>query len=124
MSSIFRKKKPNVHLVTFQKEERDFSITTLYKDYPISKTKLHWESQSTISIDSPTAKNYLEFQSLGYTILFFARVKKHIEGETAPFLFLGQAKSLIEWKGERPISMIWELEYAMPSAFFEEARMG
>jgi superfamily II DNA or RNA helicase/HKD family nuclease len=116
-------KKIYVHLVTFQKEERDFSITTLYKDYPISKTKLHWESQSTISIDSQTAKNYFEFQKLGYTILFFARVNKNIEGETAPFLFLGQAKSLIEWKGERPISMIWELEHPMPSAFFEEAKM-
>ncbi|XDD47187.1 DUF3427 domain-containing protein [Leptospira sp. WS39.C2] len=112
-----------IHLVTFQKEERDFSLTTLYKDYPISKTKIHWESQSKISMDSPTAKNYLNFEQLGYTILFFARVKKSIEGETAPFLFLGPAKSLLETSGERPMSMIWELQYPMPSAFFEEAKM-
>jgi len=111
-----------IHLVTFRKEEKDFSPTTRYQDYPISRTKLHWESQSTIAQESATGKNYLNFIESGYTILFFARLEKKIDGQTAPFLFLGPAKDLLSYQGGRPISMVWELEYPIPSALFEEAR--
>ena len=114
--------KTYIHLVTFRKDERDFSPTTRYKDYPISRSLLHWESQSRITRDSPTGLNYKNFLDRGYTILFFARVDKRVDGETAPFLFLGPAKSLISFEGDRPITMTWELQYPMPAEMFEEAR--
>ncbi|TFH85955.1 DUF3427 domain-containing protein [Billgrantia azerbaijanica] len=111
-----------VHLVTFQKDERDFSPTTRYRDYPISRTLLHWESQSNTTQASATGQNYLHHKERGYTILFFARLTKRIEGETAPFIFLGPAKALKSYQGDRPIAMTWELEYPMPAELFEEAR--
>ncbi|WP_221766015.1 DUF3427 domain-containing protein [Halomonas nitroreducens] len=111
-----------IHLVTFQKDERDFSPTTRYRDYPISRTLLHWESQSNTAQASGTGQNYLHFEERGYTILFFARLTKRIDGETAPFLFLGPAKSLKSYQGDRPIAMTWELEHPMPAALFEAAR--
>jgi superfamily II DNA or RNA helicase/HKD family nuclease len=111
-----------IHLVTFRKEERDFSPTTRYQDYPISPRLLHWESQSTTSRDSPTGQNYIHFREKGYTILFFARADKKIDGETAPFVFLGPASNLLSYSGDRPIAMTWELEYPMPAALFEEVR--
>ncbi|MGB0580732.1 MAG: DUF3427 domain-containing protein, partial [Limisphaerales bacterium] len=111
-----------LHLVTFRKEERDFSPTTRYHDYPISPTILHWESQARTAQESDTGQNYIHFQELGYTILFFARLEKEIDGETAPFLFLGPARSLQSYEDNRPIKMIWELEHAMPAEFYESAR--
>jgi superfamily II DNA or RNA helicase len=111
-----------VHLVTFRKSEEDFSPTTRYLDYPISRTELHWESQSNTSQRSATGQNYLHFRERGYTVLFFARLEKRIHGETAPFLFLGPAKRLISAQGDRPIAMVWELEHPMPAVLFEEAR--
>ncbi|AFL75925.1 DUF3427 domain-containing protein [Thiocystis violascens] len=114
--------KAYIHLVTFQKDDRDFSPTTRYRDYPISPSQLHWESQSTATQDSATGQNYIHFQERGYTVLFFARLQKRIDGETAPFLFLGPAKSLLAYQGERPIQMTWELRHPMPAALFEEAR--
>ncbi|MDI5921321.1 DUF3427 domain-containing protein [Halomonas sp. LR5S13] len=111
-----------IHLVTFQKDEGDFSPTTRYRDYPISRRLLHWESQSTVTQESPTGQNYLHFEERGYTILFFARLTKRIEGETAPFIFLGPAKALKGYQGDRPIAMTWELEYPMPAELFEDAR--
>jgi superfamily II DNA or RNA helicase len=111
-----------VHLVTFNKEEKDFSPTTRYRDYPISQTQLHWESQSTITQKSTTGQNYIHFQGRNFTILFFARLAKRFNGETSPFIYLGPAKELLSFEGNRPISMVWELQYGMPAALFEEAR--
>lgn len=111
-----------VHLVTFQKDEKDFSPTTRYRDYPISAKQLHWESQSNTTQESPTGQNYIHFQENGYTILFFARFTKQIDGETSPFLFLGPAKNLLSYEGNRPIAMVWELTYPMPASLYEEAR--
>jgi hypothetical protein len=111
-----------VHLITFRKSEQDFSPTTQYRDYPISSTQLHWESQSTVTQASNTGQNLLHFKKRGYTILFFARLEKRVEDETAPFIFLGAAKDLISAEGDRPISMVWELSHEIPAALFEDAR--
>ncbi|MCZ8157026.1 MAG: DUF3427 domain-containing protein [Leptospira sp.] len=116
-------KKVYIHLVTFHKDEKSFSATTSYNDYPISRTKLHWQSQSSGTIEGVAGQNYLQFRERGYTILFFARLAKKMEGETSPFLYLGPAKELLSYHGERPISMEWELEYPMPATFFEDAKM-
>ena len=122
---VFHNSKLNTyaHLVTFRKVEQDFSPTTLYKDYPISRARLHWESQSTATQLTPTGQNYIHFKERNCTILFFARVEKKIDGITAPFIYLGPASDLISYEGERPISMVWELEYPMPAALFEDARL-
>ncbi|NCC61587.1 MAG: DUF3427 domain-containing protein [Verrucomicrobiae bacterium] len=110
------------HLVTFHKVEQEFSPTTLYKDYLISRTRLHWQSQSSTTQESETGQNYIHFAERGYTVLFFARVDKKVHGETAPFIYLGPANDLIMYEGNRPISMVWELKYPIPAALFEEAR--
>jgi hypothetical protein len=116
-------RKVYLHLVTFRKEENDFAPTTRYHDYLISPTRLHWQSQSQTTRASQTGRNYIGFRERGYTILFFARQEKRIEGETAPFLFLGEASELVSYEGDRPITMIWDLAHPVPAAFFEEARI-
>lgn len=110
-----------IHLITFRKDNRVFSPTTRYRDYPISTKKLHWESQSTTTQSSTTGQNYLHFKERGYTILFFARLERKLDGETAPFFYLGPAEDLLSAEGERPIRMIWKLEYPMPAKLLEEA---
>jgi superfamily II DNA or RNA helicase len=111
-----------IHLVTFRKDERVFSPTTRYRDYPISERQLHWESQSTTTQHSATGQNYLNFRARGYTILFFARLERKIDRETAPFLYLGPANRLLSAEGDRPIRMVWELAYPMPALLLEDAR--
>lgn len=110
-----------IHLVTFRKDDRFFSPTTRYRDYPISAKKLHWESQSTTSQNSTTGQNYLHFKERGYTILFFARVERQVDGETVPFVYLGPAKALLSAESDRPIRMVWELEYPIPAILLEGA---
>ena len=112
-----------LHLVTFKKEDRDFAPTTRYKDYLISRTQLHWESQAAATRASPTGQNYLHFAERGYTVLTFARMEKRTEGETAPFVFLGPAARLLSAEGDRPIEVVWELAHAVPAELFEAARI-
>lgn len=117
-----RKLKTYIHLVTFNKEEKDFSPTTRYRDYPLSRKRLHWESQSTTSQKTETGQNYINFKERDYSVLFFARMSKKNENITSPFIFLGPAKELLGYEGNQPISMTWELEYPMPAGLFEEAK--
>ncbi|NLB55122.1 MAG: DUF3427 domain-containing protein, partial [Lentisphaerae bacterium] len=115
-------KKTYIHLITFIKDERKYSPTTRYHDYPISEFLLHWQSQSTATRDSVSGQNYLHFKERDYTILFFARIYDSVGHETAPFVFLGPAEELVSATGDRPINMVWRLKYAMPAALLEEAK--
>ena len=110
-------------LVTFQKTEREFSPSTMYADYPISRELLHWESPSSTTQASETGQNLIHHQQRNYTILLFSRSVKRLEGRTAPFIFLGPA-SLVSFQQERPIQMVWRLNHLMPAVMFEENRRG
>jgi len=111
-----------IHLVTFEKTQKLFSESTMYRDYLSSRTKLHWESQSNTSQDTPTGQNYVLHQERGYTILFFARFRKSEGKLTSPFTFLGPAK-FISAKGNRPIEMAWNLDHPVSHTFFHEAKL-
>ncbi len=110
-------------LVTYQKTEREFSPSTMYADYPISRELLHWESQSNTTQESATGQNLIRHKERGYTILFFARSEKKRNGWTLPFSYLGPA-DLVSCESEKPIAMVWRLRYEMPVEMFEENRSG
>lgn len=110
-------------LVTFQKTEKEFSPSTMYKDYPISRELLHWETQAQTSQSSGQGQNLIHHKDRGYTMLFFARSRKKVDGITSPYTFLGSA-GLVSFESERPIQMIWRLAHPMPVEMFEENRRG
>jgi hypothetical protein len=110
-------------LVTFQKTEKEFSPSTMYKDYPISRELLHWETQAQTSQSSGQGQNLIHHKARGYTILFFARSRKKVNGLTSPYTFLGPAE-LVSHQSERPIQMVWQLAHPMPVEMFEENRRG
>jgi superfamily II DNA or RNA helicase/HKD family nuclease len=106
---------------TLQKSEREYSPTTLYRDYAISSELIHWESQSTTSLASPTGQRYLNQRRNGTHVLLFARETKNAEhGSAAAFLCLGEA-DYVSGKGERPIAITWRLRTSLPGAFFASA---
>jgi superfamily II DNA or RNA helicase len=115
--------KTYILLITYQKTEREFSPSTMYADYPISRELLHWESQSTTSQHSETGQNLIYHVERGYTILIFARDQKKQNGITVPFAYLGPAER-VSYESERPIKMVWRLHYPMPVNMFVENRRG
>lgn len=110
-------------LITFQKTEKEFSPSTMYADYPISRALLHWESQSTTSQQSETGQNLIHHQERGYTILIFTRDQKRRNDVTVPFTYLGPVER-ISYESGRPIKMVWRLRHQMPVEMFEDNRKG
>ena len=110
-------------LVTFQKTEREFSPSTMYADYPISRELVHWESQANTAQNSRTGQNLIRHAELGYTILLFARDVKKRNGIAVPFAYLGPA-TLVSYDKERPIQIVWKLAHPMHAEMFEENRRG
>ena len=108
----------DVFFITVKKSVADYSPTTMYRDYPISPTLFHWESQSQTSLSSPTGRRYLSGAS---HVLLFARLQQKGEFGTCPYLFLGPA-SYVSHRGERPIAITWRLTHSMPVDFLIAAR--
>jgi hypothetical protein len=107
-------------LVTLTKSEADYSPTTMYRDYAISPTLFHWESQSNTSVSSQTGQCYLNHRERGTSVLIFARQHKLTDLGTAPYLFLGPAIYTTH-TGDRPIAITWQLTHPMPTEVFQAA---
>ena len=112
----------DLFFVTLEKSERDYSPSTLYKDYAISPTQFHWESQSTTSQQSPTGQRYIRHRELGGHILLFVRSRKKQDGLTVPYTFLGPV-DYVSHKQEKPIQFVWQLSRPMPADFFRQAKV-
>ena len=121
---VYRDEATNSDLcfVTLEKSERDYSPSTLYKDYAISPTLFHWESQSQTRQQSPTGQRYIKHRELGGQILLFVRARKKHDGATMPYTFLGPVE-YVSHKGERPIAFTWKLQRPMPADFFRAAKV-
>ena len=100
-------------MVTLRKEEQHFTPTTMYADAFVSRDTFHWESQSAASQESPAGQRYLARSS---TVLLFVRINR-----SDPFMAIGPV-SLVEARGNRPISITWRLAHRPPEEFFQQAR--
>jgi hypothetical protein len=107
--------------VDLQKSEREYSPTTMYRDYAISRELFHWESQSTQAPNQPRVRRWIEHQRRGGNILLFVREKRRYELGTQPFTFLGPV-TYVDHRGERPVAFTWKLPEQMPEELFEVAR--
>lgn len=111
----------DVFFVDLRKAERDYSPTTMYRDYAINRELFHWESQSRQTPAQPTVQRYINHQAEGSRVLLFVRERKRFELGTQPFWFLGPV-TYVEHRGERPVAFTWRLHTPMPESLFEVAR--
>src|SRR5690606_32990092 len=98
---------------TLDKTSGHFSPTTRYRDYAISPTLLHWESQSGTRETSETGQRYQIHQANGSVVLPFARLRT----EERAFWLLGPA-TYLSHEGERPMAITWRLAHKLPGDLF------
>jgi len=108
--------------ITLQKTEKDYSPTTRYLDYAISKNLFHWESQAKDAVASERGQNYIHHQARNRTVALFVRTAKNdANGRTMPYLCAGTA-TYVDHQSERPIQFTWKLHHPLPGDVFTSYR--
>ncbi|MFZ2238922.1 MAG: DUF3427 domain-containing protein [Gordonia amarae] len=103
--------------VNLHKDEGEFSPTTMYRDYPISRDLFHWESPNNTAADSDRGRRFLDQQTNGVDVLLFVRDRPNGLYGSDPFMLLGPV-DYVSHRGERPISVTWRLRRPMPADVF------
>ncbi len=98
---------------TLDKTSGQFSPTTRYRDYAISRDLVHWESQSVTRADSATGQRYQGHARQGSVIVLFARLRS----DERAFYFLGPA-SYVKHESELPMAVTWRLAHSLPGDLF------
>jgi superfamily II DNA or RNA helicase len=99
--------------VTLDKTGSTFSPTTRYRDYALSRTLFHWESQAATREDSATGERYQHHAERGSSVLLFARERP----TDRAFWFLGPA-TYVRHEGEMPMAVTWRLDFPLPGDLF------
>lgn len=112
---VYEARPSNAELFAFtlDKTSGAFSPTTRYRDYAISRSLIHWESQSITRADSPTGLRYRHHERDGRTVLLFTRER----ADDRAFWFLGPAR-YISHTGEKPMAITWELDIPLPGDLY------
>lgn len=110
--------------VTLEKNEKDYSPTTLYNDYAISPERFHWESQSSCHEDTETGRRYTRaVRGARHQVLLFVRPRRTDDrGETMPYMLLGPCFYDGHRSG-RPMQIEWMLEHPMPAGLYQETKI-
>lgn len=112
----------DLFFVTLQKSEREYSPTTRYRDYALSPTLFHWESQANQRPEARAPQRYVSSAKAGRGPLLFVRdAKKDARGATAAYTLLGSVHYVTQ-EGSEPIAFTWKLEHPMPPDVYAVAR--
>ena len=110
----------DVFFITLNKSDKDYSPTTMYKDYSINETLFHWQSQSTTNAEGKVGQRYINHRKNGSKVLLFVReFKNDVYGNTAPYTYLGTA-NYVSHNGSRPMNITWKLDEPIPAKYLKK----
>jgi superfamily II DNA or RNA helicase len=104
----------DLFVFTLDKSDGQFSPTTRYRDYAISRELIHWESQSMTRSTSPTGQRYQQHDARGSHVWLFSRLRQ----DERAFTFLGPA-TYVSHTGDAPMAITWRLHHALPGDLFQ-----
>lgn len=107
--------KADLFAFTLDKTSGQFSATTRYRDYAISRELIHWESQNATRADGETGTRYQRHDQMGTSIMLFARLR----ADDRAFWFLGPA-TYVKHEREAPMAITWRLRHPLPGDLFEQ----
>ncbi|MER5993084.1 DUF3427 domain-containing protein [Streptomyces viridosporus] len=114
--------KTDALLVTLEKDEKDFSPQTRYRDFALSETRFHWESQNQTSETSATGLRYQHHVAQDSQVLLFVRRYKTTDiGGAQPWMLLGPAE-YEKHEGSKPMAITWKVKYPIPADVLSYAK--
>ena len=100
---------------TLDKTSGGFSATTRYRDYAVSREKIHWESQNVTTAGGDTGQRYQHHAEMGTSIMLFARLR----ADERAFWFLGPG-TYEKHEREAPMAITWRLTHPLPGDLYEQ----
>lgn len=120
---IFVIAEQNIELlfVTLDKNEKQFSPTTMYHDYAINEQLFHWQSQNSARPDHGRGLEYIQHQNIGKRLFLFVREQTKDEyGRTMGFVNYGEVE-YVSHTGSQPMSITWQLKAPIPNFMWQQA---
>ena len=120
---VFVLKNQNIELmfVTLDKNEKQFSPTTMYHDYAINEYLFHWQSQNSARPDKGRGLEYIQHKKIGKRLYLFVREQSKDEyGRTMGFVNYGEVE-YVSHTGSQPMSITWQLKEPMPHFMWQQA---
>lgn len=117
---VERNKQLNIEVmyVDLNKTNKDYSPSTVYKDYALNETLFHWQSQNSVNENTPTGQAYIhETQRM---LLFVREQKRDEYRNTMGYIFLGEVK-YVSHDGGNPMNIRWQLQTPMPASLWKFA---
>ena len=114
-------KQLDVFFVTLNKADKDYSPSTMYKDYSINESLFHWQSQSTTAENSATGQRYIHHRAKRKP---GSAVRARVQGR-CPFwrcrayTYLGTV-NYVKHEGSRPMNITWKLDRPIPAKFLKK----
>jgi len=106
-------RKTELLFVTLDKSE-GYHDRIAYRDYAISAQRFHWQTQNSAGPDTPGGRRYLESLTNGWQFQLFVRPRKGVAYRACGRMTLESAE------GDRPMSIVWQLETPLPMKLFRE----
>ena len=106
--------------VTLNKNENQFSATTMYHDYAMSPTLFHWQTQNSAKPESGRGLGYIKQKENNKTFILFVREQaKDENGKTMGFVNFGPV-DFVKYEGSQPMNITWKLKHPMPAYLWHE----
>ena len=107
--------------VTLDKNEKQFSPTTMYHDYAINESLFHWQSQNSARPDHGRGRDYIRHRKIGKRLFLFVREQSKDEyGRTMGFVNYGEVE-YVSHTGSQPMSITWQLKTPIPHFMWQQA---
>jgi hypothetical protein len=107
--------------VTLDKNEKQFSPTTMYHDYAINEHLFHWQSQNSARPDRGKGLSYIQHHETGKRLFLFVREQTKDEyGRTMGFVNYGEVE-YVKHTDSQPMNVTWKLKKAMPNFMWQQA---
>tara|TARA_R110002153_G_scaffold8690_1_gene36914 strand:- start:2288 stop:5428 length:3141 start_codon:yes stop_codon:yes gene_type:complete len=120
---VFEIKKQNIELlfVTLDKNEKQFSPTTMYHDYAINEHLFHWQSQNSARPERGKGLSYIQHRETGKRLFLFVREQSKDEyGRTMGFVNYGEVE-YVKHSDSQPMNVTWKLLAPMPNFMWQQA---
>lgn len=120
---VFNIKEQNIELlfVTLNKNEKQFSPTTMYHDYAINEDLFHWQSQNSARPERGKGLEYVTHKERGKRLFLFVREQSKDEfGKTMGFVNFGEVE-YVSHTGSQPMNITWQLRNTMPAFMWKQA---